>query len=85
MCMSEMDRLAVMSPVSEAQETNGEGTGILNPKGYCQGFHWKQFTNRPSVNLLLIHLEWIENYMISDLFDRRYIRYHTSFQIFFHL
>lgn len=26
--MSELDRLAVISPVSEAQETNGEGTGI---------------------------------------------------------
>ncbi|MCI4395806.1 hypothetical protein PGIGA_G00196310 [Pangasianodon gigas] len=26
MCMSELDRLAVISPVSEAQETNGEGT-----------------------------------------------------------
>lgn len=33
MCVSEMDRLTVISPVSEAQETNGEGTGILNPKG----------------------------------------------------
>lgn len=25
---SELDRLAVISPVSEAQETNGEGSGI---------------------------------------------------------
>lgn len=28
MCMSELDRLPVISPVSEAQETNGEATGI---------------------------------------------------------
>lgn len=52
--MTEVDRLAVISPVSEAQETNGEGTGgyFFNPKG-SPGFV-RDFTGGTTVSVLLL-------------------------------
>lgn len=50
--MSELDRLEVTSPVSEAQETNGKGTGILYFKGY-QGIV-TDFTGSTFVTVLLL-------------------------------
>lgn len=50
MCMSEMNRLAVISPVPEVQEINGEETGIFSFQHYPVFFS----TGSTTVTVLLL-------------------------------